>query len=67
VHHLPACCWLLHIAVNNDITDVWLFWDTHKMFSQWAGVLSKLYMSAAALVTGWVSVMLLAGMFLLGG
>ena len=45
----------MQVAVNNDVNDVWMFWDTHKMFSQWAGVLRQLYMSAAALVAGWVS------------
>jgi hypothetical protein len=60
----PACLLLLpQITVNNDITDVWMFWDTHKMFSEWAGVLSKLYMRSAALVTGWVSMIFLAGRF----
>jgi hypothetical protein len=59
----PYCCACrcCQIAVNNDITDVWYFWDTHKMFADWAGVLSKLDMSSAALVTGWVSAVLLAG------
>jgi hypothetical protein len=58
----PAYLLLLpQVAVNNDITDVWAFYDTHRMFADWAGVLSKLYMSSAALVTGWVSGMLLAG------
>jgi hypothetical protein len=28
------------------------------MFADWTGVLSKLYMSSAALVTGWVGAML---------
>jgi hypothetical protein len=50
-----CCC---QIAVNNDITDVWFFWDNHKMFADWTGVLSKLYMSSAALVTGWVGAIL---------
>lgn len=49
-HHY-CCC---QIAVNNNIADVWFFWDSHKMFADWTGVLSKLYMSSAALVTGWV-------------
>lgn len=51
--------WLLcslQVAVNNNITTVWMFWDSHKMFNEWTGVLRQLYFSAAALVAGWVSV-----------
>jgi hypothetical protein len=51
---LLNCC-IVQVAVNNDIANVWLFWDTHKLFSQWSGVLRQLYMSVAALVAGWVS------------
>ncbi|WIA09214.1 hypothetical protein OEZ85_008624 [Tetradesmus obliquus] len=47
---------IIMIAVNNNIADVWFFWDSHKMFADWTGVLSKLYMSSAALVTGWILV-----------
>jgi hypothetical protein len=36
---------------------VWGFYDEKKMFDEWQGVLRKLYMSAAALVAGWVSFM----------
>lgn len=46
---------LIMLAVNENITDVWFFWDQHKMFNEWAGVLQKFYYSAAALVAGWVS------------
>ena len=42
-------------ALNDDLQAVWGFWDQKKNFDQWAGVLRKLYMSAAALVAGWVS------------
>ncbi|WIA09217.1 hypothetical protein OEZ85_008627 [Tetradesmus obliquus] len=49
---------IVMVAVNNDINDVWMFWDTHKLFSQWAGVLRQLYMSAAALVAGWILVII---------
>lgn len=45
---------LIMIALNSDIQAVWAFWDEKKMFDQWQGVLRKLYMSAAALVAGWV-------------
>jgi hypothetical protein len=34
---------------------MWEFWDEKKAFDAWQGVLRKLYMSAAALVAGWVS------------
>jgi hypothetical protein len=54
-HMLTLAVLVVQVAVNNNIASVWLFWDTHKMFSQWAGVLRQLYMSAAALVAGWVS------------
>lgn len=43
------------MAVNENITDVWYFWDQHKLFSDWQGVLRQFYMSSAALVAGWVS------------
>jgi hypothetical protein len=56
---LPACAtrscppqW----SLNTDITAVWAFWDAKPAFSAWEGNLKKLYMSAAALVAGWVSV-----------
>lgn len=45
---------IMMLATNDDIQTVWHFWDTHKMFNEWAGVLQKLYMSAAALCAGWV-------------
>ncbi|KAF8073012.1 TIM21 [Scenedesmus sp. PABB004] len=45
---------VIMVAVNDNVTDVWFFWDTHKLFNEWAGVMAKLYMSAAALVAGWV-------------
>lgn len=44
----------LQVAVNENITDVWYFWDAHKSFSEWTGVLKQLYLSSAALVAGWV-------------
>lgn len=50
-----CCC--LQIALNSDIAAVWQFWDAKRGFDQWQGVLRKLYMSAAALVAGWVSLM----------
>lgn len=55
VEFLPTTCPCAQIALNSDITAVWSFWDQKRMFSEWEGVLRKLYMSAAALVAGWVS------------
>jgi len=52
---VPDCPAPSQIALNSDIQAVWAFWDEKKMFDQWQGVLRKLYMSAAALVAGWVS------------
>lgn len=49
------CCCCLQWALNEDLQAVWNFYDQKKMFNEWAGVLRKLYMSAAALVAGWVS------------
>ena len=59
---LLLCC--TQIACNTDIQAVWAFWDQKKMFDQWQGILRKLYMSAAALVAGWVGALqrLLAGL-----
>lgn len=48
-----CCC--LQIALNSDIAAVWQFWNAKRGFDEWQGVLRKLYMSAAALVAGWVS------------
>jgi hypothetical protein len=48
-----CCC--LQIALNSDMAAVWQFWDAKRGFDEWQGVLRKLYMSAAALVAGWVS------------
>lgn len=56
-HCLYHVCCCLQIALNSDIAAVWQFWDAKRGFDQWQGVLRKLYMSAAALVAGWVSLM----------
>jgi len=48
----------LQVALNDNINDVWFFWDTKRMFNQWTGAMQKLYLSAAALVAGWVSTLL---------
>lgn len=45
---------LIMVSLNSDIQVVWAFWDQRKLFSEWTGVAQKLYMSAAALVAGWV-------------
>jgi hypothetical protein len=45
---------LIMIALNAGITDVWLFWDHKKMFSDWSGAAQKMYLSSAAAVAGWI-------------
>eukprot|EP00879_Flechtneria_rotunda_P026360 GHRR01028103.1.p1 GENE.GHRR01028103.1~~GHRR01028103.1.p1 ORF type:complete len:152 (+),score=24.33 GHRR01028103.1:610-1065(+) len=45
---------LIMIAVNQNIATVWFFSDTHERFHQWTGVLRYLYLSWAALVAGWI-------------
>jgi hypothetical protein len=45
----------LQVALNTNLTQVWAFYDQKVAFDAWAGVLRQLYMSAAALVAGWVS------------
>eukprot|EP00775_Hariotina_reticulata_P003238 gene3238-3515_t len=51
---LSAASVLIMIALNINITWVWSFWDTHHLFSDWEGILKKFYLSAAALVAGWI-------------
>lgn len=45
----------LQVAINNDINWVWSFYDVHRLFAQWNDILQRLYMSASALLAGWVS------------
>lgn len=47
-------CTVTQVSLNSDIQVVWAFWDQKKLFSEWTGVAQKLYMSAAALVAGWI-------------
>lgn len=52
---LPVALCPAQIALEKNIAYVWYFWDTYKLFSEWDGVLSRLYLSSSALVAGWVS------------